>query len=405
MKAFNKILLLVIAVFMVLFVFVNMVFTFDQNDQGRPYRVEIQRLVREMETNGAVDISDCVYVTNIERYNEHFYSTDSDYVIYEINKELYRFDYKTDNNSNNQTGMVNAILSMMAILFFSVMFYIKYAILKPFERLIDVPYELSKGNLIAPIEETKNRYFGKFLWGIDVLRENMELQKQRELELQKEKKTLLLSLSHDIKMPLSAIKLYAQALSKNLYTDVNKQHEITENINEKTNEIEEYVSQIITASREDFLSLEVQMGEFYLSDLIENIKEYYTEKLALIKINFIVKEYKNCLLLGDLNRSIEVLQNMMENALKYGDGQYIELFFPEDDECVQIAIKNSGCTLNKDDLSHIFDSFWRGTNVKNIRGSGLGLYICKQLTHKMNGDIYVQIDEDIITVVAVFTRV
>lgn len=382
-----------------------MVFTFDQNDQGRPYRVEIQRLVREMETNGAVDISDCVYVTNIERYNEHFYSTDSDYVIYEINKELYRFDYKTDNNSNNQTGMVNAILSMMAILFFSVMFYIKYAILKPFERLIDVPYELSKGNLIAPIEETKNRYFGKFLWGIDVLRENMELQKQRELELQKEKKTLLLSLSHDIKMPLSAIKLYAQALSKNLYTDVNKQHEITENINEKTNEIEEYVSQIITASREDFLSLEVQMGEFYLSDLIENIKEYYTEKLALIKINFIVKEYKNCLLLGDLNRSIEVLQNMMENALKYGDGQYIELFFPEDDECVQIAIKNSGCTLNKDDLSHIFDSFWRGTNVKNIRGSGLGLYICKQLTHKMNGDIYVQIDKDIITVVAVFTRV
>ena len=405
MKAFNKILLLVIAVFMILFVFVNMVFTFDQNDQGRPYRVEIQRLVREMETNGAVDISDCVYVTNIERYNEHFYSTDSDYVIYEINKELYRFDYKTDNNSNNQTGMVNAILSMMAILFFSVMFYIKYAILKPFERLIDVPYELSKGNLIAPIEETKNRYFGKFLWGIDVLRENMELQKQRELELKKEKKTLLLSLSHDIKMPLSAIKLYAQALSKNLYTDVNKQHEITENINEKTNEIEEYVSQIITASREDFLSLEVQMGEFYLSDLIENIKEYYTEKLALIKINFIVKEYKNCLLLGDLNRSIEVLQNMMENALKYGDGQYIELFFPEDDECVQIAIKNSGCTLNKDDLSHIFDSFWRGTNVKNIRGSGLGLYICKQLTHKMNGDIYVQIDEDIITVVAVFTRV
>jgi len=405
MKAFNKILLLVMAVFMILFVFVNMVFTFDQNDQGRPYRVEIQRLVREMETNGAVDISDCVYVTNIERYNEHFYSTDSDYVIYEINKELYRFDYKTDNNSNNQTGMVNAILSMMAILFFSVMFYIKYAILKPFERLIDVPYELSKGNLIAPIEETKNRYFGKFLWGIDVLRENMELQKQRELELQKEKKTLLLSLSHDIKMPLSAIKLYAQALSKNLYTDVNKQHEITENINEKTNEIEEYVSQIITASREDFLSLEVQMGEFYLSDLIENIKEYYTEKLALIKINFIVKEYKNCLLLGDLNRSIEVLQNMMENALKYGDGQYIELFFPEDDECVQIAIKNSGCTLNKDDLSHIFDSFWRGTNVKNIRGSGLGLYICKQLTHKMNGDIYVQIDEDIITVVAVFTRV
>lgn len=394
-----------IAVILLSLVFVNMRFSIDQNDQGRGYRVEIKRLVRELETNGTVDISDCVYVTNIEPYNEHFYSTDSDYVIYEINQELYRFDYKTNNDSNQQTGIVNAVLVIMAALFISVMLYIKHAVLKPFERLIDIPYELSKGNLILPIEETKNRYFGKFLWGIDVLRENMEQQKQRELELQKEKKTLLLSLSHDIKMPLSAIKLYAQALSKNLYSDEFKQHEIAENINEKANEIEEYVSQIITASKEDFLHLEVQMDEFYLADLIEKIKEYYKEKLALIKIDFIIGQYNNCLLLGDLNRSVEVLQNMIENALKYGSGQYIELFFPEDDACVLVSLKNNGCTLNKDDLPHIFDSFWRGANVKNIRGSGLGLYICRQLMHKMNGDIYAQIDEDIITVTAVFTRV
>lgn len=52
-----------------------------------------------------------------------------------------------------------------------------------------------------------------------MLRENMEQQKERELNLQREKKMLLLSLSHDIKTPLSAIKLYSKALSKGLYTD------------------------------------------------------------------------------------------------------------------------------------------------------------------------------------------
>ena len=406
MKAFNRVFSAVAITIILLFVVGNKILTADKTDGSRQYRVEISRLAREIEANGSAYISECEYVTNIERYGEKFYSTDSDYVIYEINGELYRFDYSANGYSNKAhfVGIVNAVLGVIAILFTTVMLYIKYAILAPFERLSSLPYELSKGNLTMQVKETKNRFFGKFLWGIDILRENIEQQKQRELEMQKEKKTLLVSLSHDIKTPLSAIKLYSTALSKNLYSDAEKQHEIAENINEKVDEIEGYVSQIITASREDFLSLEVDMGEFYLSELIEKITGYYREKLALTKTDFNVRKYKNCLLLGDLSRSVEVLQNIMENALKYGDGRSVELIFPEDDECVQIALRNRGCTLSKDDLPHIFESFWRGANAKNIGGSGLGLYICRQLMCKMNGEIFAEIDNDIITVTAVFAR-
>ena len=406
MKAFNRIFSAVTVAIILLFTVVNMILAADKTDGSRQYRVEISRLAREIEANGSADISECVYVTNIERYGEKFYSTDSDYVIYEINGELYRFDYNINGYSNKTyfMGIVNAILGVIAILFIAVMLYIKYAILAPFERLSSLPYELSKGNLTMPVKETKNRFFGKFLWGIDILRENIEQQKQRELEMQKEKKTLLLSLSHDIKTPLSAIKLYSAALSKNLYPDAKKQQKIAESITEKADEIEGYVLQIITASRKDFLSLEVNMGEFYLSELIEKITEYYSEKLALIKTDFNIGKYKNCLLSGDLNRSVEVLQNMMENSLKYGDGRRVELIFPEDDECVQIALRNGGCTLSVDDLPHIFESFWRGANAESIRGSGLGLYICRQLMRKMNGEIFAEIDGDIITVIAVFAR-
>ena len=406
MKAFNRIFSAVTVAITLLFTVANMILAADKTDGSRQYRVEISRLAREIEANGSADISECVYVTNIEQYGEKFYSADSDYVIYEINGELYRFDYSANGYSNKAhfVGIVNTVLGVIAILFIAVMLYIKYAILAPFERMSSLPYELSKGNLTTPVKETKNRFFGKFLWGIDILRENIEQQKQRELEMQKEKKTLLLSLSHDIKTPLSAIKLYSAALSTNLYPDTEKQHKIAESITEKADEIEGYVSQIITASRKDFLSLEVNMGEFYLSELIEKITGYYREKLALIKTDFNVGKYKNCLLSGDLSRSVEVLQNVMENSLKYGDGRHVELIFPEDDECVQIALRNGGCTLSKDDLPHIFESFWRGANAENIRGSGLGLYICRQLMRKMNGEIFAEIDGDIITVIAVFAR-
>lgn len=408
MKSFNKIFAAVLAVIIILFVAINMILLTDNTDRGRPYRVEISRLVREIENNGfeIMDLANCEYVTGVTKYSEDFYDTDSDYVIREISGELYRFDYKS-NSGTDKTELiitVNIILGVMAVVILTVMIYVRLKILKPFEQLSDIPYELAKGNLTTPVKETKNRFFGRFIWGVDVLRENMENQKERELNLQRDKKMLMLSLSHDIKTPLSAIKLYAKALSKELYESREKQLEIAENIGAKVDEIEGYVSQIITASREDFLSLDVNMGEFYLSELMTKIKQYYTEKLSLIKMEFTVDGYSDCLLCGDSDRSVEVIQNIVENAIKYGDGKRIDINFFEEDGCILVTVRNSGCTLSVTDLPHIFESFWRGANAENEKGSGLGLYICRQLMRKMNGEIFAEIKNGFMYVTAVFGK-
>lgn len=409
MKAFNKIFVAVIAMIILIFAVFNLLFaSSDNTDSGRPYRVEINRLVFEIEQSGfdSVDMSGCEYVTHIEKYSDKFYDSDSDYTIREINGVLYRFDYTTDMESDKSSVMlmVNIILGILSAMIIGVLIFIRIKILLPFENLTNVPYELSKGNLTCPIKEDKSRFFGRFIWGVDLLRENMEQQKQRELDLQRDKKMLLLSLSHDIKTPLSAIKLYSKALSKGLYDDREKQIEIAESINTKADEIESYVLQIITASREDFLSLEVEMGEFYLSELISKIKLYYTEKLRLIRTDFFVGSYMDRLLKGDLDRSVEVLQNVMENAIKYGDGKSIDIQISEEDGCLLITVRNSGCTLSENELPHIFESFWRGENAENEKGSGLGLYINRQLMHKMNGEIFAEIKDGFISVSMVFSK-
>ena len=406
MKAFNRISVIVSALIIAVFAAANMLLLTDNSESGRPYLVEISRLVREIENNNTADISECEFVTNITEYGENFYNSDSDYVIREVNDKLYRFDYTIDSNKEKSETVfvVNVILGIMSAAIIAVMLYVRFKILSPFEKLTDIPYELSKGNLTTPVKETKNRFFGRFIWGVDVLRENMEQQKERELNLQREKKMLLLSLSHDIKTPLSAIKLYSKALSKGLYTNTEKQSEIAESINTKADEIEGYVSEIITASREDFLSFEIDMGEFYLSELVNRIRIYYIEKLSLIKTDFTVGEYIDCLISGDLDRSIEVVQNIIENAIKYGDGKEISIGFSEEDGCILVAVKNSGCTLPDTDLPHIFESFWRGTNAENQKGSGLGLYICRQLMHKMNGEVFAQIKDGDMCVTAVFGK-
>ena len=412
MKTFNKYSFAVLMLLIVLFVGANVYLRFFQETgDGRPYQVEINRLVHAIEDGGleSVDVSTCQYVTNVESYGdnqESFIHVESDYAIRKIGETIYRFDY----SYRGETGKTQYLLTLdviFFILFISVLaflWFIRKNILQPFEMLTDVPYELAKGNLTAPLKENKSRFFGKFVWGVNLLRENMEQAKQRELNLQKSKKTLLLSLSHDIKTPLSAIKLYAKALSKGIYKEKERQLEIAEKINGKADEIEDFLAQIIAASKEDFLSLEVDMGEFYLSQLLNRITGYYQEKLSLVQTAFLADKYEDCLLKGDLDRSVEVIQNLMENAIKYGDGKYIRIHTSQEDGCRLVTVQNSGCSLTETELPHIFDSFWRGSNTGNQKGNGLGLYICRQLMHKMNGEIFAQVKEGDMTVTVVFNK-
>lgn len=407
MKAFNRLFAAVLGVLAVIFLGANLfLIKINGSDGGRPYMVEINRLALKIEQGGldSLNPSDFKYVTDIAEYGENFYKSESDYAVREINGRLYRFDYRASDNGKAVIAAVNAILGIMSVFIITAVLYVKIKIILPFDRLKNVPYELSKGNLTLPLKESKSRFFSRFIWGVDLLRENMEKQKKREIELQREKKTLLLSLSHDIKTPLSAIKLYAKAISKGLYPEKEKQREIAESINLKADEIESYVSRIITASREDFLSMEVKDGEFYLNALVTDIKSYYSEKLSLIKTDFEVGRYEDCLIKGDIDRSIEVIQNIMENAVKYGDGKSIYIDFGEEDNCILISVKNSGSTLSASELPHIFESFWRGSNSERQGGSGLGLYICRQLMHKMGGDIFAEINGEFITVTAVFVK-
>ena len=211
MKAFNKLFMIIVIMIIILFLISNYIVLNYEKTEGKPYLVEVSRIVREIENNNFKenDLKKYNYIINVTKYEDNFYYPDNDYVIREIEGELYRFDYKNNSYMEKKDLIikVNIIIGIMSLIVIGIMFYIKLKILSPFENLREVPYELSKGNLTVPIKETKNRFFGRFIWGVDMLRENMEDQKERELNLQKDKKMLLLSLSHDIKTPHSAIKL------------------------------------------------------------------------------------------------------------------------------------------------------------------------------------------------------
>ena len=421
MKKYNKIMALVIAVFCVLIIGINIFASYgvskkEVGNKTREYRVWINRVTSDIEKfendkkQSLENLEELMAYMHVEEYpyiediksisiddiaseSLFFNEENNDYVVYTTDDYIYKITYMVTYDNSYAMLWVNVIAVFFFIVTIIVLIYIKKKIIVPFNKLTDIPYELSKGNLTVPLKESKGKLFGRFLWGMDLLRENIEDNKKRELELQKEKKMLLLSLSHDIKTPLSAIKLYSKALTKNLYKNEEKKMEIIENIGMKVNEIEGFIAEIVKASNDDFISFSVENDEFYIKGVLDQIAEYYAEKMQLNQIDFSVDCSSNCIVYGDSTRAVEVIQNIIENAIKYGDGKSIKVSAEKEEETYVVSIKNTGCTLEKREIAHIFDSFFRGSNVGKENGSGLGLYICRKLMNMMEGEITAKIIE------------
>ena len=242
-----------------------------------------------------------------EEKEKFWENTGENYAVIATSKYYYKVTYVSQNQGTNIFLWINVTAALFFAGTLCVLFYIRRNILMPFHQFCQLPHQLSRGNLTVPLQENKNRYFGRFLWGMDLLREHLEAQKRRELELQKEKKLLLLSLSHDIKTPLSAIKLYARALDHNLYQE-DKKRRIADHISQKADEIEKYISEIVHASNEDFLDFQVQNQELYIGNVLEEIRVYYQEKMELNQIDFQMEMYPDCLVYADSDRLVEVMQ-------------------------------------------------------------------------------------------------
>lgn len=299
-----------------------------------------------------------------------------------------RFDYVREVD-NSKINLIAQICLFVMYLFSTVLFiYVYKSILKPFNRLSSMPYELSRGDLTCEINENRNKYFGNFIWAINMLKDNLENHKKKELKLAKDKKMIILSISHDIKTPLNAINLYAKALENDIYKNEDEKKQAAVRIQRKTAEIDEFINQIIKSSKEEIISIEVNNTEFYLEDFIGKVKKGYSQKCELNKIDFKISEYENILLKGDIERLYEAAGNLIENAFKYGDGKEIRITFTQEEDYLLIHVYNTGEPVKDNEMIHLFDGFFRGSNAKDKNGNGLGLYICREIMVKMNGDIY-----------------
>lgn len=204
---------------------------------GSEYKVEINRLQRSVFADGLFvqpDLSKCRYVKEVtfikakdlddkvvmnEFYRPGNGTNQHIQPVYTGDKleGFVRYDYVVELKLFKIMLAVEIAIAALFIIIVVVLLYIRRNILKPFHMYAKLPQEMAKGRLHNEIEESKNKYFGNFLWGLSLLQNKLDYVKRKELKLEKEKKMMILSISHDIKTPLNNIKLYAKALEEQLY--------------------------------------------------------------------------------------------------------------------------------------------------------------------------------------------
>jgi signal transduction histidine kinase len=212
----------------------------------------------------------------------------------------------------------------------------------------------------------------------------------KEFELQKRQNNFLLTVTHELKTPLAALKLYLQTLQKHNLTEEKKESIIDGALSENERLVQ-LIENILNTSRAENKAFELNKENIDLSSLSAQLTERYQKRYKSLQFKMEVPEGLN--LKADPNMLETILVNLLENAIKYGGAaQEIAIKAVPLDRFITLTISDEGPGIAANERTHIFEKFYRIGNedTRKASGSGLGLYLVAELVHLHKGQVRCQ---------------
>jgi signal transduction histidine kinase len=209
----------------------------------------------------------------------------------------------------------------------------------------------------------------------------------KELAFQQQQQNFLLTITHELKTPIAALKLYIQTLQKHNLSE-EKKDVILKGALEENERLSNLIENILNASKAENKLFQIQKEEVDLVTLSNAIIHRYHTRFntALIDLNAPAR------VIGSFDQHMleTILINLLENAIKYGGlQQHIHIEIEKLDRVVAIKIADEGPGIAATERLHIFEKFYRigSEETRKQAGSGLGLYIVAEYVRLHNGSI------------------
>ncbi|MGB1017582.1 MAG: sensor histidine kinase [Chitinophagales bacterium] len=212
---------------------------------------------------------------------------------------------------------------------------------------------------------------------------------EQEINFSRQQQNFILSITHELKSPLSSIKLMSETLKKHELKPEIKDKLITNSLYE-VDRLQNLVENVLLAAKIDNDAYGFSKQKLNISDLSKQI----VERCRTASTNKIIAEIdENIILEADKSGFTSIIINLLENAIKYSPENspvYFSLTYFE--ENILMTVKDVGLGIAEEEKLKVFDKFYRVGNeeVRATKGTGLGLYIVNELVkfHKGNIEIY-----------------
>jgi signal transduction histidine kinase len=215
----------------------------------------------------------------------------------------------------------------------------------------------------------------------------------KERKLQEQKRNFLLSVTHELKSPLASIKILLQTIQKRSLTKEQVLDFVSKSLLD-VERLDDMVENMLLASKIDNQSYTFPKNSFNLSVLVDSI----VNRLQITKCDcnqqIIDAEIEPKIeITGDKFALTSVVTNLIENAVKYSSpcsAVAVKLFSKDDKVFLEVADQGIGIADNE--KTRIFDKFYRvgSEDTRNTKGTGLGLYIVKEVLDKHQASIKVR---------------
>ena len=254
---------------------------------------------------------------------------------------------------------------------------------RPIGDLSEGIRKMTRGDLSARVNVRGKNEFSELARAFNSMSEKIEA-------LDKSRSQFVSNASHELKTPLSTMKILIETLLYQDPMDPMMTKDFLTDVNKEIDRLNRIVSDLLTLVNIDSGSMKLNLAELNLSQLLE---EQVKRLLPLarengIEINLKMKEEIN--VVGDILKLQQVIYNVIDNAIKYTPrGGEVETSLARSGRRAIIRISDTGIGIPAEDLPHIFDRFYRVDKARSraTGGTGLGLSIVKQIVQTHGGNI------------------
>jgi signal transduction histidine kinase len=267
---------------------------------------------------------------------------------------------------------------------------------RSFHQVVAAVTQISGGNLAVRVPMHSHDEVGRLASAFNDMVERVEASFNKERDLELARRELIASVSHDLRTPLASIRAMVESINDGVVTDPATVKRYLKTLEVEVENLSQLINDLFELSQMDAGVLKLEMETSSLTDLISDTLESMSVQVTAEGKNLHLKgsvEGEVAYVMMDPRRVQRVLYNLVQNAIRYtpSDGS-VQILARDIGTEVQVEVKDTGEGIPPEELSRIFDRFYR-TEQSRSRGSGgtgLGLSIAKGIVEAHGGRLWVE---------------